>query len=147
MTAYSPLNYALKILEKRSKTVGETKKKMAEKEFSKEEIDATIKKLLANKFLDDEQYARSFIREKISFRHEGKRRIAFELHRKLIPDDIIKKELANIETESEIETASDAAKKWLRIRGKTENIREKLFRHLASKGFDYDTIKEIIDKL
>lgn len=145
MTTFSPLNYALKILEKRSKTVGEIKKKMAEKEFSKEEIDATIKKLIENKFLDDEQYARSFIREKISFRHEGKRRIAFELKRKFISDEIIKKELANID--SETETASNAAKKWLRIRGKTENIREKLFRHLASKGFDYDTIKEIIDKL
>lgn len=144
---YSALNYALRLLQKQDRSVGSLRQKMAEKKFDQIDIDQTIKKLIDKKFIDDERFAKNFIKSKKLYQHLGNRRLRFELKKKLISDKLANKLLKDESTESELEIAQEAAEKWLRIKGDKENAREKLFRHLASKGFDYGIIKEVIDNL
>jgi len=144
---FTPLNYALKLLEKQDRSVGNVKQKMKEKKFTPTEIDETIKTLIEKNFLDDERYAKNLIKSKKTYQHLGNRRLKFELKKKFISDELITKLFSQESEKVELETAQEAAEKWLRIKGDKENAREKLFRHLASKGFDYEIIKEVIDNL
>jgi regulatory protein len=131
----------------------------SEKELSdylkKKECDPLISKritesLKRDKFLNDQEFVRWWVEQRTILKPKASRVIKFELKQKGIS-----KELIDEFFESEESSTSDftkalnlAEKKMVRL-GKIEDKRkvyEKLGRFLASKGFDWDTIKEVIDR-
>jgi regulatory protein len=131
----------------------------SEKELSdyltKKKCDPLISKritesLKRDKFLNDQEFVRWWVEQRTILKPKASRVIKFELKQKGIS-----KELIDQFFESEESSTSDftkalnlAEKKMVRL-GKIEDKRkvyEKLGRFLASKGFDWDTIKEVIDR-
>lgn len=109
--------------------------------------------------VDDEAFVRWFIDQRTTFRPEGKRALKFELSRKGIAKETIAKLLdcytsEGGEEESEVSLAMRAAEKKARLLSSRITDRDsqfkakiKLRQFLLSRGFDFDTVKEVVEKL
>lgn len=121
------------------------KKKKAD-DLTSEKI---ISSLRENKFLDDLEFAKWFKEQRTILKPKATRIIKMELKQKGISQDLMDEVFAN-DTNSDFEKAKKLAEKRINRYSKLEDKRkiyEKLGRYLASKGFNYDTIKEVIDQV
>jgi len=148
MENHTPLNYALWLLGRRDRSVGEIQNKMREKKFEESDIKKTINTLKVQNFLDDKKFARHYIENQLVLKPVGKYVLKQKLKQKFISDKIIDETLKNIDTETEYSLANEAAKKWQRKHAdldiNDQKTKEKLTRYLISHGFDWETIKQII---
>ena len=114
-------------------------------------MDSIIEKLKKQKFLDDREFAKWWIEQRSKVKPKALKFIIFELKQKGIEKDLIEEVLESKEFEivSDFDKAFKLAQKRInRYRGETpKKAYEKMARFLASKGFDYDTIKKVIDQI
>lgn len=98
-------------------------------------------------YLDDLEYARVFIRDKLNLNRYGFNKIRFLLAKQGISREIIES-LANLQNRDEqFKIGLNLAQKRLtRIKDKTK-IKEKLYRYLWQRGFDSSMIKRILSKI
>ncbi|MEI6498341.1 MAG: regulatory protein RecX [bacterium] len=144
----TPLQYALDMISLRDRSEFELHKKMVRKEYSEEEIATTIEWLKDKKFLNDERFAEHFIKYQMSLGRVGKQKIKLKLYQLGVAEDLINKYL-NDQGENELENAQIQAQKWL-VRSKITDKYEqknKLFRFLLGRGFNYDIIIKATEKL
>ncbi len=114
-------------------------------------IDKVIQKLKKYDFVNDLEFAKKWVESRLRFKPRSARLIKLELKQKGIGQDIIDK-MINDEglMINDLESAKKLVEKKMgRFRNKfgmtREEIYQKLGRFLASKGFDWDTIKKSID--
>ena len=135
---------ALNYISKSIKSEFQLKQYLKGKNFCEEAINEAIFKLKTYGYLNDEYFAKISANE--LSRTKGKRYIKNQLALKGISDDKIQNVLENLEGEDE--ACFNATKKWLR--GKTlpldNNSKQKLYRFLLSRGFEYGTIKKSLNK-
>jgi regulatory protein len=109
-----------------------------------------INSLTRDKFLNDEEFARMWIRERTLIKPKAIRVIKMELKQKGISKELIESAFENSDDSPiDLDLALKLAEKKLRtIHDQTDKykVKEKLGRYLASKGFDWDTIKAAIDQ-
>ena len=128
--------------------MGEIRQKMVEKEFGREEIDKTVAFLLDKKFLDDERFARNFVRNQLIMKPQGKYILQQKLRTKKIDKKIIDETLETLSSTDEEGLAEEAAKKFIQKRNiPKEKVYEKVGRHLVSRGFNWEVIKMVLDKI
>jgi len=106
-------------------------------------IDKVIEKLKEKKFINDEEFAKGWIESRLRFKPRSLRLIKLELKNKGIDSETIEK---MINDERLMINDLENAKKLVENLPKQE-IYQKLGRHLASKGFNWDTIKKSIDEI
>lgn len=113
-----------------------------------------IKSLIKSKFIDDEEFTRWWIEQRTLIKPKASRVIKFELKQKGISRELIDQFFENEENEegsgSDFAKAMKLAEKKLRTIHDQSNkfkVKEKLGRYLASKGFDWDTVKEVLASL
>lgn len=151
MNKFGPLSYALYLLKLRDRSIGEIRDKMRKKEFAADEIEKIILFLTEKNFLDDERFAKNFVKNQLSIKPAGKYILSQKLKQKFINKDIIDKTLSEIRESEECDLALEAAEKKykvLSIRHQEEaRVKEKLMRYLASRGFGYAIIKKVTQKL
>ena len=141
-----PLEYAFGLLKLRDRSVGEVEERLRRKEYGEKEIAATMAFLVEKDFLDDERFARNFVRFKKSLKPVGKYYLRNKLRQKKIDNEIIEKILG--ENSDESEEVQEAADRWLARNKKVpkEKIYEKLFRHLVSRGFEWEKAREVVEE-
>lgn len=105
MPKISALDYSLKLLGYRSRTVSELRKKLLEKGYDEPVIGPVIKRLVETKLIDDEDYARRYTRDKLIFSRRGPRRIYLELLGKGVDKELIETAVKQIKIEEEFEIA------------------------------------------
>jgi regulatory protein len=109
-----------------------------------------IDSLTRDKFLNDEEFARMWIRERTLIKPKAIRVIKMELKQKGIGKELIESLFENSDdSPSDFDLAVKLVEKKLRtIHDQTDKykVKEKLGRYLASKGFDWDNIKAAIDQ-
>ncbi|HKC14713.1 MAG TPA: regulatory protein RecX [Patescibacteria group bacterium] len=140
----------LKFLSYRSRSEKEVRDKLIKIKTPEYLINEIIKKLKDYKFLDDLEFAKMFARERSLLKHKPARVIKFELKQKGIAQEVIEEVLTDSkEEEKDLEKAKEIIQKKLSRYKDLDNFktREKLGRFLASRGFDYDTIKIAIDEI
>lgn len=102
------------------------------------DADKIISRLLDEKYISEERYARAFCRDKFRFGGWGKVKIAFSLKQKMISQDII----ANALEEISDDDYKEALLKALKAKNKTLSYKEpaqaraSLCRFAASRGFE-----------
>ena len=116
-------------------------------------IDQVIQKLKEYRFIDDVGFAKKWIEERMQFKPRSLRLITLELKRKGISEEIIESIIHDSQfmIQNDLEQAKRLVEKRMnRSFGKLgmtpEKEYQKLVRFLASKGFDWDTIKKAIDE-
>jgi regulatory protein len=111
-----------------------------------------IESLKRTKFIDDEEFARRFVEQRTKIKPKANRVIKYELKQKGIVKELIDQLFEDKEESktSDFSKALDLAERKMPRYAKIEDKRkvyEKLGRYLASKGFDWDTVKEVIDRV
>ncbi len=139
-------NYALSKLSFAAKSSFEVEKLLKQKDFSKEAIDKTIDFLDEYGLIDDEAYVRSFVADKHNISKWSKNKIRYNLNTKNIKDDLIDTYLSQIPYDEEYEKALAFAQKKARDDFSVEN-KQKVYRYLASKAFDFDIINKVVGEL
>ena len=117
--------------------------------LNQEETVPVLEKLTAEKFIDDERYSRSYVRDKFRFNKWGKVKITYHLRMEKIPGAIIESALEEIEENNYRETLAGL------IKEKNKNLqaanpydrKAKLFRFAQSRGFEAGLIYPVIDEV
>ncbi len=135
---------ALTLLEYRDRTGQEMRRKLKEREYSPEEIEEAIAFLEEYHYLDDEGYARRYVRTYSE--QKSIRRLRAELEQKGIACGHIENALK----EAEIDEASQIAG-WIRKKGYVpgEHLEQSQYRKLVSslgrRGYSFDVIRRVMD--
>ncbi|MDY4575390.1 MAG: recombination regulator RecX [Intestinibacter sp.] len=141
-------NKALNILSKASQSEKQIRQKLS-KDFEEHTIDRVIEFLQKYKFVDDEDLATRIINTNVNLNKYGKNKIKQNLYNKGIDKIIIEQAMDEIDSDKEFENALYLGKKRY-DRLKNEDPRkayQKIGNHLAYKGFNYDIIKKVLNRL
>lgn len=138
--------FALKQISYSQKTSFDIRKKLKDKQFSKDSIDKTIEYLEKFNLINDEIYVRSFVNDKSNISSWSKNKIFYKLKLKGIDDCIINKYLDLIDYEDEYKKALELAKRKVHNDFSFEN-KQKIYRFLANRGFSYDIIKKCLSEI
>lgn len=124
----------------------ELKEKLLRWKISTCDIESILTELRESRFYDNRRFASAYVRDKMMYNRWGKRKIAVSLMAKRIPRDIIKDALYEIEEDSyrEVLITLMRAKATRIDEGNTYEGRTKLFRAVASRGFETSLITDII---
>ena len=139
-------NFALGKISYSQKTSFELEKLLKDNDFDTDAINKTIEFLKSYKLIDDKAYVKSFINDKSNISKWSRNKIRYALRSKKIDDQLIETYLSYISDEEEFQKAYDFALK--KSRGKTDyDTKQKVYRYLSSKGFEYDIISKAIGEI
>ena len=113
------------------------------KDYSGKVIAAVIDKLTEYGYVDDEAFARNYFKDKSSA--YGAHKIIFDLKTKGV-DEKTARSVAE-EFSDDAEPCKRVAEKYLKGKPLDYPAKQKCYRYLASKGFDFDTINRTLDAL
>ncbi len=135
-------NAAMKYLGHRARTEKEVRLKLGG-EYSEETIDRVIEMLKKYRFVDDEDYARLYVKDCLELKGWGARRILDELKKRGIAKELAEPYLADT-GEKMLEKAQKLLEK--RVKGSISGFKEykKQMDFLIRRGFDYQTAKEAL---
>lgn len=140
-TAYAFLAY-----KQRSKK--EIVKKLKQKKISDNAIEDIVELLEKQKYLDDKAYARNYLEDKLNSKPVGKRLAKLKLFEKGIDKELIESTVNESYTgDKEFELASELLKKYeKKVNYKDmQDKKNKCYRYLISKGFDYETTGRVLN--
>lgn len=112
-------------------------------------IDKIIASLIDEKFIDQQRYALAFAADKFKFNNWGKKKIAYHLFNKNIPENIIQKALNEINNTEYKKTAYKLIINKLKSL-KTDDIikqKNKILSSMTSKGYEAEIIYPILNEI
>ncbi len=141
---------AYNFLGRRMHSYNELKLKLLRKKYEKELIEEVLDTLREKGMLDDYTFGKQYVEEKIRLKAWGKNKLKAELFKKGVASEIIDK-IIEEEDLAPAENAAVLAEKKMNILSKRgydkKEISARLYTYLFSKGYDYDTIKEVMARL
>ena len=139
----SPRDVAIQLLARREYSRVELARKLRQKSFDGDDIEACLDALAEQSLQSDARFAESFVRSRIA-RGQGVIRIKGELRQRGIDQETLTAALAAVE-EREAVDWFELAKETLARRydspGDTPKERAKRERFLATRGFDFEQIR------
>ncbi len=115
--------------------------KILKQGFSADEAEKMLTYLCANKYIDDARYARAYAVDKVRFSAWGRMKVRMGLRAKGMSDAIISQALGYIPEKEYAETLDKVLHAKARSLDLTDvKDRQKIYRHLASRGFESQLI-------
>ena len=104
-------------------------------------------RLVSERYVDDERYARAFVRDKVRYQKWGRRKIEQGLWQKHIADDIRQRVLNHIDDEEYLSVLRPLLKQKRKgIKASSDyELNQKLLRFALSRGFTFDIIRQCLD--
>ena len=141
-------NKALSVLSKSD----QSEKKLREKllnDYDENIVEEVIEFLKGYKLINDNLLAEKIVHDNMNLSKFGKNKIKQNLYNKGIAASDIQDAISQIDPDEEYENAKYLAEKRLkRLKGEDKNkINQKIYQHLAYKGFNYDIIKRVLREL
>ena len=129
--------------------VNDVRKKISEFNLPENEINEIIEFLKKEKYIDEHRYTEAFVNDKYRFNKWGKFKINFALKQKHIPELIISVALNKIPYENYQALLHDELSKKLKSLPKSSSyeLKSKLYRFAASRGYENDLILDVINEL
>jgi regulatory protein len=125
----------------------EMRDKMRRWETAPEVQERVIARLMKERFIDDERYARAFVKDKIRYNKWGRRKVQQGLWMKHIDDDIQQRVLDEVDDAEYLAVLKPLLKQKAKSI-KAENdyeLTQKLVRFALGRGFTYDIIRQSLD--
>lgn len=135
-------NKAISYISKYQKTEKELKDYLIKKGFDEEIVLEVIKKLKEYSFVDDDIYAKNFIKSKS--KKSGKRKLSFELKKRGIDENLINENIKEYADDSE--TILPLCEKYLKNKPRDYKTKQKAYRFLSSRGFVSEDIISALNK-
>ncbi|MBR1676433.1 MAG: RecX family transcriptional regulator [Clostridia bacterium] len=136
---------ALNFISKSAKTERQVRDYLCQKGYTQKTVDEVISKMGGYGFIDDENYADEYVKSLSG--KKGKRLIFMELKKRGVSDDLASRAIDGASPEKEADGALALARKYVKNKLIDRDLKLKCYKHLLSKGFDYDVAKDAVDKL
>ena len=149
MTENEALLRLQKVCSQQEKCLFDINRKLMEWRIPVNQAKHILEKLLADKFIDESRYSRSFVRDKFRLNEWGRIKLEYTLRQKKINEKTIHDALEEIDEK----TYHDLVIEILRKKSKTlkDNdiniIKAKLIRFAQSKGFEYNVIRQALQSI
>ncbi len=113
--------------------------------------DEIINILITENFINTERFAKAFVHDKFVLDKWGKQKIAYQLYNLAIPEADIQEAFKTIDDNQYFSVCQNLAlKKYHSLRQKKyteQKIKANIIRYLLSKGFEYEIINQVMEKL
>lgn len=131
------MDAALSFLTARMRTVREVEDKLDELQYGEGDILATVARLKELNLLDDEAYAREFVRSRLATKPVSRQKLYLDLRAHKLPEETVRTVLDELPKETEADNALEVAEKfWRQMSALEEPVRrERVLRRLTSRGF------------
>ena len=110
-------------------------------------IDSAICNLLNNGYLDDNRFAKAFIKDKLSFTNKGDYKIRMELSQYGVDSNIIEENMAMIDDDVIVNKIRKIIDKDISNNNKYhgQELKNKIYNHLITQGYSKEKVIEIIN--
>ncbi|MFN3341312.1 MAG: regulatory protein RecX [Flavobacteriales bacterium] len=127
----------------------EIRDKLYSYSLTSDDVENIIVKLIEEKYLDEERYARAFVSGKYRIKKWGRSRIVRELKMRKISEYCIKKGLEEIDPDEYYENLKHLVeKKYNSIKGDHSAIKRKKTAHyLITKGYEGDLVWDVVKEM
>lgn len=121
--------------------------KMRRWELDDEAQARVMQRLVSERYVDDERYARAFVKDKVRYNKWGRRKVEQALWQKHIDEDIRQQVLDEIDDEEYISVLRPLLKQKRRSTKAANNyqLNQKLMRFALGRGFTFDIIRQCIN--
>ena len=121
-------------------------RKMSRWQMDQEVAEKVVARLVKEGFINEERYARAFVRDKFRYNHWGEVKIKHELKLKGISQKHIEAGLEELDEDENLNALREIIqKKRPSVKGKSDyEIRCKLIRFAVGRGFDMDDIMKVL---
>jgi regulatory protein len=121
--------------------------KMKKWELADESQARVMERLIKERYVDDERYARAFVMDKIRYNKWGRRKVEQALWMKRIDKGIQERVLSEVDDEEYVSALRPLLKQKQRSTKAASDyeLRQKLIRFALSRGFGFDIIRQCID--
>ena len=121
--------------------------KMKRWEMAPEAQERVIARLVKERYIDNERYARAFVKDKIRYNKWGRRKVQQGLWMKHIDDDIQQRVLDEVDDEEYLAVLKPLlAQKRKSTKAQNDyELNQKLVRFAFGRGFTYDIIRQCLD--
>ena len=104
-------------------------------------------KLIKERYVDDERYAQTFVKDKIRYNKWGRRKVEQALWQKHIDEDIRKRVLDGVDDDEYLSVLRPLLKqKRKSIKANSDyELNQKLMRFAVGRGFTFDIIRQCLD--
>ena len=137
---------ALNFLSYRPRSGAEVRRNLGKKKVELEVVEIVVERLERSGLLDDREFARYWVENRLQFNPRGARGLRHELREKGVPAPIIADTLADLDEESAARKVAEAGARRL-AHLETRDFRRRLKAYLARRGFSYEVIEPLIEEM
>jgi regulatory protein len=149
---YQVKQSALNYISRRHHSKSEIRVKLKQKKFDPIHIEQVLSELEQHSYIDDAAFARIFTDERVKTKNWGKNKVKAELIKRGVPSKIIEEIIREkFSDHSELEAGFELAQRKFKVLSKRnlghKKIQVSIYSFLVSRGYDYDSCKQIVGKL
>ena len=125
----------------------EMRDKMTRWGVDPEAQERVVTRLVKERYIDEERYARAFVKDKIRYQKWGRRKVQQGLWQKRIPNEIQQQVLSEVDDEAYLSILRPLLKqkrKTTKAQSDYE-LNQKLVRFALGRGFTFDIIRQCLD--
>ena len=138
-------NVALKYITFKMRSIKETDKYLLQKGFEKYIIKKVLERLIKEGYLNDLNFAKSFINDRIKLTPSGPIKIKKELLKYGVKEDIINSEIEKIDINIIEEKLKKLLEKQIKIKkGSLNSVKLKLINYFINLGYEKDMIVNLL---
>ena len=121
--------------------------KMRRWEVPEEAQARVMQRLVKERYVDDERYARAFVKDKIRYNKWGRRKVDQALWQKHIDEDIRKRVLDEVDDDEYLKVLRPLLKQKRKSTKANSDyeLNQKLMRFAMGRGFTFDIVRQCID--
>ena len=135
-----------RLLVERPRSEAEVRQRLERAGYDPETTQTVIERLRRNGDLDDGSFARLWVENRMTFRPRGAAMLRAELRRKGVPSTAIDSALAEVdEPQAAWAAVQRVSQRWTPLDPSAR--RQKLYAYLQRRGFDHDTIRQVLHRL
>jgi len=139
---------ALRLISYRDRSKSEIRKRLVGSDFPEDVVEEVVEQLTRVGLLDDEKFSRDWVKSRTLSRPMGRARLSYELRSKGVEAPAVEKALGCLDDAAECDLAFGlAAWKLDKMDREDPSTKRKLASFLARRGFSWETINEVIEKL
>ncbi len=137
---------ALKFLGPRPRSESEVRRRLKEHDIAPAAADEVVARLKQAGLVDDQAFASYWVENRVTFRPRSKRVLRAELKQKGVSDEVLRAALDNTNDADAAYVLAQARAR--RLRGlEYPEFRRKLGEYLARRGFDFDLIPPLVERV
>lgn len=143
-------DHAMRFIEKRMHSRAELKTKLTRQEYGPAVVEGVLNQLAEMNYVNDARFAESRAESAAKYKHHGPNRARIELAKKGVERETARQAVEQVyEAHDSSATARDLAAKKMKSLARLEPhvARRRLTGMLLRRGFDFDTIKPVIEEV